>query len=133
MTTVFNAIVSDLEAAIALLPVTVSSSEVGRANKAVASALLGKVYLYWADLDNDNAAKFQLAAQHLQQVVDFGIYQLEDNYQDLFTFGTKNPVESVFEAQHSNLFPSDWVWFEGTSADAVGVQVLSRGFRVVAW
>ena len=45
MTTVFNAIVSDLETAIALLPVTVSSSEVGRANKAVAHALLGKVYL----------------------------------------------------------------------------------------
>ncbi len=119
MTTVFNAIVSDLETAIALLPVTVSSSEVGRANKAVAHALLGKVYLYWADLDNDNAEKFQLAAQNLQQVVDFGIYQLEDDYQDLFKFGTKNPIESVFEVQHTNLFPSDWVWFEGVDGNGI--------------
>jgi hypothetical protein len=31
----------------------------------------------------------------------------------------KNPIESVFEAQQSNLFPSDWGWFEGIDGNGV--------------
>lgn len=119
MTEVFEAIVSDLEAAIPLLPITLSSSETGRASKGAAEALLGKVYLYWADMDGDDAQKFDLAAQHLQNVVDLGIYELVDDYQELFNYGVKNPVESVFEVQHNPLYTSDWGWFEGIDGNGM--------------
>ncbi len=119
MTEVFTSITTDLEEAAALLPISVSAGETGRATKGAALALLGKAYLYWADMDNDDPAKFQLAAQHLKEVVEFGVYDLEDDFQDLFKLGLKNPGESVFEAQHSNLFPSDWGWFEGIDGNGI--------------
>lgn len=119
MTEIFTAIVDDLEDAIEVLPITLSSSEVGRASRGAAQALLGKVYLYWADMDGDDPAKFDLAAQYLRQVVESGQYQLVDDFNDLFDFGSKNPVESVFELQHSNLWPSDWSWFEGIEGNGI--------------
>lgn len=119
MTEVFQAIVTDLEDAIEILPVSVSSAEAGRANKAAALAMLGKAYLYWADLDNDDPAKFDLAAQYLSQVVELGIYELEDDMEALYDFGVKNPTESVFEIQQSNLHPSDFSWFEGIEGNGL--------------
>lgn len=119
MSEVFQAIVADLEAAIPLLPVSLSANEQGRASKGAALALLGKAYLYWADLSQDDPAKFSLAAQNLKQVVQLGVYQLEDDFQNLFSFGQKNPQESVFEIQHNNLYTSDWGWFEGIDGNGV--------------
>jgi len=52
MTEVFTQITQDLKDAIEVLPSSLSDNEVGRAKKSTAQALLGKVYLYWADLDN---------------------------------------------------------------------------------
>jgi len=132
MTVVFEAIVKDLEEAIAILPTTVSSNETGRATYGAALALLGKVYLAWADMDNDNVAKFDLAAKYLKDVVDLGgVYVLEDDMTHLYGFGIKNPQESVFEIQSSNLFPSDWVWFEGIDGNGMvqlcGVRGLCDG------
>ncbi|MEZ5031056.1 MAG: RagB/SusD family nutrient uptake outer membrane protein [Saprospiraceae bacterium] len=119
MSEVFDAIVSDLNDAVEILPVTVSDSEKGRATKGAALALLGKAYLYWADLDNDDPVKFQLAADALQQCVDLGVYSLNDDIKSLFVHGLKNPPESVFELQQSNLFPSDWGWFEGVDGNGM--------------
>ena len=119
MTEVFTAIVTDLEDAINVLPATLSAGESGRASKGAAEALLGKAYLYWADMANDDAQKFGLAAQHLQEVVNLGIYTLEDDMEALYDFGVKNPAESVFELQQSNLFPSDWGWFEGIDGNGM--------------
>ena len=119
MSEVFAVIVKDLEEAIPNLPISLSSSELGRVSQGAAEALMGKAYLYWADMSNDDKAKFDLAAQHLKKVVDFGIYELMDDYQDLFGFGVKNPVESVFEVQHTNLYPSDWGWLEGVGGNGI--------------
>lgn len=119
MSEVFTQITQDLKDAAAILPASISASEVGRASKGAALSLLGKAYLYWADLDNDDPAKFEMAAQYLQEVVDLGIYALEDNFENLFTLGNKNPIESVFEIQHSNLYPSDWGWFEGIDGNGI--------------
>ncbi len=116
---VFQAIVTDLEEAIAVLPVTVSTSEAGRATKGAALALLGKAYLYWGDILNDDQAKFDQAANYLQQVVDLGIYQLEDDMQALFNFGARNTAESVFEIQHNPLWTSDWSWYEGIDGNGI--------------
>jgi len=119
MTEVFTAITDDLEAALPVLPISVSSSETGRVTQGAAAALLGKVYLYWADMDNDDGGKFDKAAQNLKKVVDFGVYELEDDYQSLFAFGLKNPVESVFEVQHNPLYTSDWGWSEGIDGNGM--------------
>jgi hypothetical protein len=119
MSELFGQVVKDLEEAIDELPATLSAAEAGRASRGAAQALLGKAYLYWADLANDDAAKFDKAAEHLRAVVNSGQYQLADDYKSLFAFGAKNPAESVFELQHTNLTPSDWGWFEGISGNGV--------------
>ena len=78
-----------------------------------AYALMGKAYLYWADLKGDDPALFQSAADAFQSIVDLGAYQLQDDMQELFVFDNRNTPESVFEIQHNPLWSSDWGWFEG--------------------
>ncbi len=119
MSEVFESIESDLLDAIDVLPISLSSSETGRANKGAAQALLGKAYMYWADLKNDDTALFDKAASQLREVVNSGVYQLEDDLESLYDFGNKNPRESVFEIQKTNLFPSDWGWFEGIEGNGI--------------
>ena len=119
MSEVFGSIVQDLEEAIPFLPVTVSSAQTGRVTKGAAQALLGKAYLYWADLGNDNTERFDKAAEYLGEVINSGVYTLEDDFEKLYDFGVKNPAESVFEIQQSNLFPSDWGWFEGIDGNGI--------------
>ncbi len=116
---VFESITSDLVEAVDVLPSTLSSSEIGRADKGAALALLGKAYLYWADFLNDDQAKFDLAAKYLQQVVDLDKYELEDDLQSLFNFNSKNTKESVFEIQHNSIHTSDWGWFEGIDGNGI--------------
>lgn len=119
MTEMMTAITDDLKDAIEVLPTTLSDTEVGRASRGTAQALLGKVYLYWADMDGDDLEKFDLAAQYLQAVVDSGQYGLVDDFASLFDYEVKNPVESVLEIQHSNLWPSGWDWFEGIEGNGI--------------
>ena len=116
---VFQQIVTDLEEASAILPVTVSSSEAGRATKGAALALMGKAYLYWADILGDDQTKFDQAGDAFQQVVDLGVYELEDDMQTLYNFGVRNTNESVFEIQHNPLWTSDWGWFEGVDGNGI--------------
>lgn len=106
----FGIMTKDLEEAIPLLPLTVAESATGRITKGAAQALLGKIYLYWADLDNDDVAKFDKAAAAFRQVVDGGQYQLLDDFDELFAYGNANSAESVFEIQQSNISPSNWGW-----------------------
>ncbi len=119
MSDIFTLITQDLQDAAAVLPATISSAETGRATKGAALALLGKAYLYWADLSNDDTGKFGQAADAFQQVVDLGIYQLEDDYQALYGFDIRNTGESVFEIQHNPLWTSDWGWFEGIDGNGI--------------
>ncbi len=116
---VFESITADLQDAADELPVSVSSAEVGRATKGAALAMLGKAYLYWADLLNDDQAKFDLAADAFQQVVNLGVYELEDDMKSLYTFNARNTGESVFEIQHNPLYTSDWGWFEGIDGNGI--------------
>ncbi len=119
MTEVFTSIEADLLEAIEVLPISLSSSETGRASKGAAQALLGKVYLYWADMSDDDPALFDRGAEQLREVVNSGIYLLNDDYGVMYEFGVKNTAEAVFELQRSNLFPSDWPWFEGIEGNGI--------------
>ena len=105
---VFEQIISDLKQAIPSLPDSYGSTFAGRVTAGAANGLLGKVYLYHADLSNDDAAFFDSASFFLNEVIMSGQYQLLDDYNDLFAFGAANHEESVFEIQHSNLVPGDF-------------------------
>lgn len=96
ITEVYAYIEEDLNLAIpdmdAQAPVT------GRATKASAQALLGKVYLY--------QDKFQLAAPLFNEVINSGQFRLYgteegEDFLDLFEFEAENSPESVFEIQYS--------------------------------
>ena len=129
MSEVFTAIEADLMAAIPELPITYPSDQTGRATKGAAMALLGKAYLYWADFKNDDAALFDKAAEQFENVIALNQYDLVPNYADLWAYGAKNTVESVFEYQHSNLYAGDdWGWFEGIEGNGMVVLCGIRGF-----
>jgi starch-binding outer membrane protein, SusD/RagB family len=102
MSEVFTRITTDLEEAIPLLPPSYSAEFAGRITKGAANALLGKAYLYWADLSNDDPALFDKAAASLSEVITSNEYQLVDDYKELFAFRAANTVESVFEIQYTN-------------------------------
>ena len=94
---VYAYIQNDLEKAIADL--AVQPPQVGRATKASAQALLGKVFLY--------QDKFQQSADQLNQVINSGQFHLfgteeEENFLQLFEFANENGPESVFEIQYTN-------------------------------
>lgn len=119
MSELMQQVVDDCAAAAAVLPVRANSGEEGRATKGAALALMGKAYLYWADLKNDDAALFGKAKDALQQVVDLGVYELEDDMRGLFSFNSRNTKEAVFEIQHNPLWSSDWGWFEGIDGNGM--------------
>ncbi|MEX2564557.1 MAG: RagB/SusD family nutrient uptake outer membrane protein [Cyclobacteriaceae bacterium] len=87
---VYQAIISDLEAAIARLE-PVSFPQNGRANEGVARMLLADVYLTMKDYPN--------AEEELSQVIQMG-YALLDDYGDVYRLSNKNSVESIFEIQY---------------------------------
>lgn len=108
MTQVFTQITKDLEEAIPLLPLAYSAEFVGRATKGSAQALLGKAYLYWADMSNDDTELFDKAAAQLNAVITSNQYQLLDDYTQLYAFGAANNAESVFEIQYTNEVAADF-------------------------
>ena len=85
-------IITDLQTAATNLPPNYTGSDIGRATSFAANALLGKVELQ----KGDNAA----ALTALRKVVFPGSpFTLLTNYADLWTPGTKNSSESIFEIQ----------------------------------
>lgn len=90
---VYAQIEQDLIFAAANLPVT--QSEVGRATKGAAQALLGKAYLF--------QGKFQEAATVLEEVINSGTYQLLTDYSTMFENDNENNIESMFEVQYTDV------------------------------
>ena len=84
----------DLNDAAAVLPTSYPSTDLGRATKGAALAMLGKAQL--------QERKWQQAAATLAQVVNSGTYDLMPNYADNFTDKFENNVESVFEVQFAD-------------------------------
>jgi len=87
---IYAFIESDLQSAIATLPQksAYSGTNIGRASKGAAHALLAKVALY--------QKKWQQVIDHCDQVVG---YSLTPNFQDIYKVSGENNAESVFEIQ----------------------------------
>lgn len=87
--------VEDLEKASTLLPLQSSygSSDIGRASKGAAEALLGKVYLY--------AKNYPKAELHFENVIKSNEYRLLSQFDELLI--TDNNPESIFEVQFADI------------------------------
>ncbi|NEV92702.1 RagB/SusD family nutrient uptake outer membrane protein [Psychroflexus sp. YR1-1] len=93
---VYTYIENDLNLAIA--DMSLESPQVGRASKASAQALLGKVHLYQDE--------FILAAPVLNAVINSGQFRLygtqgDEEFLNLFEYNAENSAESVFEVQYT--------------------------------
>lgn len=89
---IYKFITDDLNFAVTNLPVIANNStDVGRASKGAAQALLSKVYLYTKDYTN--------AYNMSQAVITSGNYSLLPDFTMLFRQVSNNSKESIFEIQ----------------------------------
>ncbi len=82
-----NFVISELDAAAALLPLTYPAANLGRITKGAALAIKSRALLYMASpLNNPSnaSAKWQAAADAAKAVIDLNQYSLYSNYQNLF-------------------------------------------------
>ena len=89
---IYDFIIDDLEFAVNALPEKsqyASASNLGRATRGAAKALLAKVYLFKGD--------FVKAAEYATAVIESGQYSLEPDYDDANGVEGEMGVESVFE------------------------------------
>lgn len=85
-------VLTDLNNAASVLPITYGSSDIGRATRGAALALKARVLLYesrWAE-----------AAAAAQQVMDLDVYGLFPNYRELFMRHNENNEEVIFDFQY---------------------------------
>ena len=115
---IFPFIISDLEDAIAALPSSVSSNEIGRVTKGAAQALLARTYLFQND-----ASKMSEVATLSEAVIQSGEYALLPSFGEIWTRDGEWSSESVFEITYSENSSSDWGSFGwGGGEGNVGVQ-----------
>jgi hypothetical protein len=86
-------IITDLQAAIPDLPTTYAATDLGRATKYAAQALLAKMYM--------QQHKYQEASTLMAGIINSGKYSLVPNYLDNFTASNENNSESIFEVQYT--------------------------------
>jgi hypothetical protein len=87
----WDEIEADLQFAIDNLPETSPLGEAGRANKYAAMAVKAHAHLYQNEMGD--------AKPLLDQIINSGMYNLVDNYNDNFDMTTENNEESIFEIQ----------------------------------
>lgn len=89
-----DSVIEDFTDAISRLPVSYSSTDLGRVTKGAAIAMLGKTYLYlqqWKEAEDQFALLLNTPYN----------YDLVSNFGDNFYWQTQNNKESVFELQYS--------------------------------
>lgn len=93
---VYKSIETDLKDAETSLPLVYPASEMGRATKGAAKALLAKVYLTEAG-NNSNSPYWAEAASKAKEVIDLNLYSLWTNYSDVYALKNRGGKESIFE------------------------------------
>ena len=106
-TEVYQQIVNDLTDAADKLPEVseYGQGDLGRATRGAANAALAKVYLTWAQVDdnlNDEQRReyFDKAVQYAQKVIDSNQYALEEEFYDNWNNQKRNGKESIFAIQY---------------------------------
>jgi SusD family. len=85
---VYDQIISDFDAAAAVLPSSYTGSDYGRATKWAAIAFKARAALY--------AGRLQVAADAAKLVMDGGVFQLHPSYSQLFTYAGETNKEVIF-------------------------------------
>ncbi|HEY9486707.1 MAG TPA: RagB/SusD family nutrient uptake outer membrane protein [Chryseosolibacter sp.] len=93
---VYALIEEDLKKAESTLPISFSGKDVGRATRGAASGLLAKVYLTMAGNDS-NSPYWAKAAAQAKEVIELGVYDLWEDYSDVFALENRGGKESLFE------------------------------------
>jgi tetratricopeptide (TPR) repeat protein len=95
--TVYNdLIIKDLQDAVAKLPLTYGATDVGRATRGAAKAMLGKVYLTVKDFTNAETTLQELTAAPYN-------YALLPNYNDLFDYSKdEHHREYIFDIEYES-------------------------------
>lgn len=110
--------ISDLKAAVDLLPDKWPDIYLGRVTKDAAYGLLGKLYVYRACYGSSASQDYQNALTAFNSISsDHG---LTDNFSDNFNVSTENNKESLFEFQASNAPTLDNVWLANDFDIAIG-------------
>ncbi|HMI05221.1 MAG TPA: RagB/SusD family nutrient uptake outer membrane protein [Pedobacter sp.] len=92
-------VISELNSAAALLPLTYPSANLGRITKGAALAVKSRALLYMASPLNNPAGttqKWQAAADAAKAVIDLNIYALYSNYKDQFLRANSYNSESIW-------------------------------------
>lgn len=103
---VYTLIISDLTTAIANLPTTYATAEVGRATKGAAQSLLALVYLtrsgptYGINGPGLATNEYDKASALLDQVIASKVYALQSTYPRVFAFNNEDNSEVVFDIQY---------------------------------
>jgi len=92
VTAIYQQIMQDLKDAAAVLPVSYSSTDLGRVTRGAALSMLGKANLYQGN--------WTIAIGYFQQVEALGVYSLLPDYSSNFKIAYENSSESIFEIQH---------------------------------
>jgi starch-binding outer membrane protein, SusD/RagB family len=98
---VYALILQDLQAAKAVLPLTYTGAELGRATRGAASMLLARVYMAQGN--------FGAAKTELQEIVNSGVYSLTDKYTDNFREENEWNSESIFEIGYASIGDVNWM------------------------
>lgn len=112
---IWGLIESDLTEAAAFLPnkSEYNSTQVGRATKGAALALLAKTHLYQGE--------WQEAQNNAELVVNSGEYSLDEDYRDIFVKSGENGPGSIFEIQRSPLGGGYWGSVNGANEGNLAV------------
>lgn len=127
---VYKFMIADLEFAIANLPVdytgkypSYTTTDVGRATKYAADAILAEVYMarsgptYGIDGPGLASNEWNLALPLLQDIIGSGNYEFNTNYANIFSYANQNPSvnkEAVFDVMYlkgqTPIVGADFVW-----------------------
>ncbi|SFS48837.1 RagB/SusD family nutrient uptake outer membrane protein [Lutibacter maritimus] len=125
---VYAQIEIDLLDAIAGLPTTLNSDELGRFTKGAAQAVLGKVYLEQGK-KAEAAAQFAAVNGTPGATSPYG-YKLLANFNDLWQIDNKFNTESILEVTHTNLSLAGWgnAYNDDAEGNMICTMVGPRGF-----
>ena len=89
----YDQIMSDLDAAAAVLPTAFTGADAGRATRGAALAYKARAALY--------AGRNQVAADAAKAVMDLNLYSLQANYANVFLYAGEGGTETIFARKYS--------------------------------
>jgi hypothetical protein len=123
---IYDQILKDLDEAAAVLPVSYTGNDIGRATKWAAVSYKARAALY--------AGRYQIAADAAKQVIDANVYSLHPNYGELFLYAGETSKERIFthgyaktnqaSGQNNNIFGEYAPYTNSGSATVVPIRQL---------